>query len=1142
MGNVMAQREKLVKKLYELFEMDQPDLDFGFYRIMHAKADQVKQFIDGELIETVERVFAANQDVDNAQQINEARDILRESLGSNCVHENGDLIEPFASMNIPAIKQYKETIAAIRSSKENLSIQARIYNHLLKFFERYYDNGDFISRRYFTRETDTRTASFAIPYNGEEVKLHWANADQYYTKTTTDFSKYSFDLVKYLEHKVQIPLFNNIVAEDSNPNSLKIHFRIVEASEGEHGNVQEKHLDRRFFVLKTDKPVELNESDELVVNFSFVPLPNGKYTIPDERLVELKNRHCTNKGGSVKSPAKIDIPDLDISDKIIDAVKEVLGEEHLYTKMVSLVNNDTKNGWSTDNIPQRPLINRYVNQYTNKNTKDFFIHKDLGSFLRRELEYYIKNEVQTLNNEFPSTIEMFEAFNWDNRLSIQSRKMEAMIRIIGSKIIQFLAQLENFQKKLWLKKKFVVETNYCVTLDKVPESLYGDIVVNEDQIQEWKDLKVVREDDDINIAYLHNNSCLMIDTKHFIPPFTEKLLGLMRNVDECIKSLLVKSENFQSLNFLKNRFQKQVKCIYIDPPYNTDASEIIYKNNYKHSSWMSLMHNRMELSYQFHSEDSFIFVAIDDYELFKLNEMLEEMYSKSNFIGNVSVIHKPEGRQFSKFLGKSNEFMLIYSFNWNQAKFYPVLLDEKKEVEYANKDEQGVYKRKNFIRLSDGDDSRRENKPKCWYPIYVSKDCKTIKLSIKPAEKPNFYAVFPTTTHDRTWKVTKKSCDKKYLSQGSLEAVLEGEKVVIYEKMRPEEIIKSHWIGEEYHGYHHGTKILTNIIGQKLFDYPKSIKVVYNSLKLVTQDSHIVLDYFGGSGTTAHATLNLNRKDGGKRSYILCEMGEHFNTVIIPRIKKVVYSKDWKKGKPTNPESGISHCFKYIRLESYEDTLNNLKNTPSKYEKVKENTPAFCQNYMLNYMLDLETKDNRSMCNIQDFADPWNYTLSIKKSHSNAKETKAVDLVETFNYLIGLRIQKNNARQSYSAVFESVVADAVTNVDGVNTREFVTSLEISEDGEYHFKSLTGWIPKNHFSPNDGEKLQVIIIWRNLTKDNDKNPNERKDALVLNAWIEKQSMDLDAYDRIYINGSNTIQNDKVRLLEDTFFNNMWSQEV
>ena len=146
--------------------------------------------------------------------------------------------------------------------------------------------------------------------------------------------------------------------------------------------------------------------------------------------------------------------------------------------------------------------------------------------------------------------------------------------------------------------------------------------------------------------------------------------------------------------------------------------------------------------------------------------------------------------------------------------------------------------------------------------------------------------------------------------------------------------------------------------------------------------------------------------------------------------------------------------------------------------------------------------------------------------------TKTADLVETFNYLIGLRVQENRARKSYAVSFESVAEEAITQVDGANQRWKVQSCEESTNGSYHFKSLTGWVPKNPYSPNDGEKLQVLIIWRNQTGD------ERKDALVLNTWLEKEKIDVTNYDRIYVNGSTIIQSDKVQSLEDAFFSKMW----
>ena len=168
-------------------------------------------------------------------------------------------------------------------------------------------------------------------------------------------------------------------------------------------------------------------------------------------------------------------------------------------------------------------------------------------------------------------------------------------------------------------------------------------------------------------------------------------------------------------------------------------------------------------------------------------------------------------------------------------------------------------------------------------------------------------------------------------------------------------------------------------------------------------DKPVVLDYFGGSGTSAHAVIDLNRKDAednngelGKRKYILVEMGDHFDTVLKPRIKKVVYSPDWKDGKPTATDKGISHCFKYMTLESYEDTLNNLKlEKPGELFNLENE-------YMLNYMLDVESR--KSLLGLDKFAHPFDYTLELAVDSSGATKPQKVDMVETFNYLIGLRV------------------------------------------------------------------------------------------------------------------------------------------
>jgi adenine-specific DNA-methyltransferase len=134
-------------------------------------------------------------------------------------------------------------------------------------------------------------------------------------------------------------------------------------------------------------------------------------------------------------------------------------------------------------------------------------------------------------------------------------------------------------------------------------------------------------------------------------------------------------------------------------------------------------------------------------------------------------------------------------------------------------------------------------------------------------------------------------------------------------------------------------------------------------------------------------------------------MGDYFDTVLKPRIAKVVYSKDWKDGKPTDRHSGVSQCFKYLRLESYEDTLNNLRfaDDPVR-DKTIESSPGLKEDYLLHYLLNVETRGSQSLLNIDAFADPFAYRMQVKKPGSGVRG-KARDLVETFNYLLGLRVE-----------------------------------------------------------------------------------------------------------------------------------------
>jgi adenine-specific DNA-methyltransferase len=256
---------------------------------------------------------------------------------------------------------------------------------------------------------------------------------------------------------------------------------------------------------------------------------------------------------------------------------------------------------------------------------------------------------------------------------------------------------------------------------------------------------------------------------------------------------------------------------------------------------------------------------------------------------------------------------------------------------------------------------------------------------------------------------------------------VDGGGIGIQKKYRPNQegaLPGTWWDSPGYSASESGTNVLKNLFGHKDFDFPKSINLVIDNLRVsrLAPDGS-VLDYFAGSGTTAHAVVELNREDGGNRKYLLAEMGDYFDTVLKPRILKVVYAAEWKDGKPKSRDNGISHCFKYIRLESYEDALNNLE-LEDRSADLLGLPEDVAEDYLLRYSLDVETR--AGLLNLERFEDPFNCTLRICNRETGETEPKAVDLPETFNYLLGLRVRTMRMRDGFLVIEgENPAAEAV---------------------------------------------------------------------------------------------------------------------
>lgn len=288
------------------------------------------------------------------------------------------------------------------------------------------------------------------------------------------------------------------------------------------------------------------------------------------------------------------------------------------------------------------------------------------------------------------------------------------------------------------------------------------------------------------------------------------------------ENLYIEGDNLEVLKLLQESYLQKVNVIYIDPPYNT-GNDILYKNDFSeefneydekiaidengnrlffnndsngrfHSDWCSMMYERISLAKNLLAEDGFFLVAIDHNELFNLGNICDEIFGYSNRIGIISVVHKPEGRNQAKFIGPSNEFMLVYAKNEQVAKIRKVAIDEEQISLFDNQDENGRYRLKNFIRLSDGKYATREAKPDFWYPIYVSKDLK--KLSLEPF--PESQAIYPITKQgvERTWKTTSNTFLERYNSGDIIAKRDEHGDLIIFEKLREDQVIKTHWINK----------------------------------------------------------------------------------------------------------------------------------------------------------------------------------------------------------------------------------------------------------------------------------------------------------------------------------------------------------
>ena len=645
-------------------------------------------------------------------------------------------------------------------------------------------------------------------------------------------------------------------------------------------------------------------------------------------------------------------------------------------------------------------LERAFSLFERQSEVDFFIHKNAKAFLQEQFKLW-----------------SYQYF-WDGAAEWTSDRVNQLqiLKNIAFKIIDFIAQFEDELVKIWNKPKFVKNANYVITLDRIKDiPLIEKILQHQNitkQIQEWQELGIV--DENFNVADVCESDLagkrlskkyehLPIDTKHF-KDLELEILAQFEDLDKALDGWLIKSENYQALNTLLPKFKEKVQTIYIDPPYNTGIDEFIYKDKFQHSSWLTMIENRVSLAKELMKDDAVIFVSIDDREQENLKTLMKTIFGDDKFLAKI-IRGIPDGTNLRTIGGIKNSTEYVISF-----------LKEKEPVVNNFLFKDPIYREIVKDELSDFIETRLTKRGNSLSEILFLKGIGKLKEGLDLCLNEGNY-------------INPSSREKILVKKGNLvikDGILQ-EDIILEAPWSMPNVLKELFAGREVYDdsgqkyeyvyfKNNGIPYIVKSRGKTLipsylevrnktdelfvdiFGYEESpkgatvkpVELIYLLISFYTDKNNIVVDFFAGSGTTAHAVMKLNKGDGGKRKFILVEMGNYFDTVIIPRIKKVSYSFNWKDGKPQVAD-GIGGFFKYYELEQYEEALANT---------VYENHDMFAVGNKSVYEQYVFLKDEKMLKALEIDYENEKIKVDLSKLYPN------IDVAETISNLTGKWIKQ----------------------------------------------------------------------------------------------------------------------------------------
>ncbi len=730
-----------------------------------------------------------------------------------------------------------------------------------------------------------------------------------------------------------------------------------------------------------------------------------------------------------------------------------------------------------------PKVQRFHTFDKNLNTffvgmdSDYFIHKDLDKFLKTEQRRYIQN---TILGDLDTLLNL----NSDN----PAFAIATAFRNVTDDVIALLVAVETFQKQLFLMKKKVVSTDYLISIGKIAEvttndtdlreEIFTKILENDAQLDDWRDTFGVDIKEQPPL-FIEECRTLPLDTRHFRKDesFIDSLLSLFDDLEEQINGVLLSSENFQALDLLMEKYRGTIRCVHIDPPYNAMNRDFLYKNNYRHSSWLTMMENRISLAEQLMAPDSCFLCHIDENEYKNLFHIFNAMrmqnqgtivWDKRNPVSGANRI--PSQHEYVVCRSKGKIKLQYYSQNREVILKKSAALIKK----HNGPTEECCKEFKNWIKkpieFTEGDRaySNIDVNGSVFRNVHMGApelrtDPKFFKPLIHPiTDKP---CPVPKSGWGNTPDFMQGLLDRKEISFGPDERTQPQRKYYLKDHIVVE--LSSHIVSGEK------GKQQIEVLGLTFpFCHPVGLyeHLIWSS---IPDGKGITLDFFAGSGTTGHAILNLNKgkkrtlnkSETGNRKFILVEMGDYFETTLKERIRRVMFSENWKNGKPDESKKidGTVGIVKYQRLEQYEDVLNNLTTEPLNGDTDAE--------LPIQYLYRPEEQEIRLM---MDLSTPFTNRITYGKDSTEG----FVDVLETYCYLKGLPIQRwlrfDFEDRVYRVVLSGKRAVVFRNVsDGMDDTaqlleilgderlEGVTQLDINHDAKKNDLKVSSELKKIH---------------------------------------------------------------------------------